>query len=62
MRSIIDKINLAKVIASNLNVNEQPERFIEWASRESTTMADVLNWASKEEIIETQKKYNELEA
>lgn len=56
MTITIDKTNLGKVIASHMTIYEQPELFLEWINRESTSMADVLKWASEDEIEECQDK------
>lgn len=59
MASIIDKANLGKVIAERMTIYEQSELWLKWVNRESTTMEDVLKWATEEDIKETQEKYNE---
>ena len=60
MRSIIDKRNLGKVIAKQMGIHEQPELFMEWVNRASTSMIDVLKWATEEDIKEAQERYNEI--
>lgn len=59
-RAIIDKADLAKVIARNLGPEGQPQRFLEWANRETTSMADVIRWATERDIREAQAEFNEL--
>lgn len=60
MRSLIDKTNLGKVIADKMSIHEHPELGLQWVNRESTSMKDVLKWATKEDIQEAQKRYNEI--
>jgi hypothetical protein len=60
MRSIIDKVSLGKVIAKNMTIYEQHELWLEWVNRESTEMADVLKYATDEDVKEAQKQYNEI--
>lgn len=61
-RSMIDKRDLAKTIVSHMSVYEKREAglFLDWVNRESTSMEDVLKWATAEEIEETQRDSNEL--
>lgn len=56
----IDKADLGKVIARNMGIYEQPELFLEWVNRQTTSMKDVLKWATEEDIKEAQEKYNDL--
>lgn len=57
MRAIVDKVNLAKVIAENI---VERERFIEWASRQHVTAADVLKWATEDDVQKACQLHNEI--
>lgn len=67
-RSIIDKRNLAKVIVARIRRSNEAykypagwcDQFMEWVERESTLMADVMLWATAEDVQETQDRFNEL--
>lgn len=68
-RSIIDKRNLGRVIVARIQRSNQAykypagwcDQFMEWVDRPTTLMADVMLWATAEDIQETQDRFNELQ-